>query len=533
MSEIQKSSEINHEEIKFVVIASILILLLSSIPYLYGYFVTPSNKEFTAITSQYNKPDRNNYLAYMKQAERGEILFDKMGTSETCAKLFFQPFLLFLGSLSHIFGISLVLSFHTGRLIFGFTLLVLVYYFITLFLDDKKLRKVAFFFVALSSGFGAFLLPFGVYDSVDTWMSESITFWSIYENPLFVFSLSLMLLIFIFIIKSVRENNLKYAIYAGLATLLLGLSHQYDIATIYSISFSYLILAPIILKRKFPVRKFLIFFLVFIISVASIVYTLFLYDNDPCRAIGVSNKPPPWQIYLITGYGLIFILALFGSYKILKDKDRSKIFLLVWLVVTLLLFYSPLLFNRKLLMGFHIPLSIIASIGFFEAYKRLRGKINFNVLLTLVLTLSFASNLGILFSDMRAFSSGQFPFYIEEDLSQAFRWLEENTQPSDVILSSRSMGDFIQSYSGNKAFLVQWSQTLRYPEKRELVSKFFNENTTDQDREAILKEYDIDYVFYSSFESSIGKFNPEGVSYLRRVFTSGDVNIYRVEDLES
>ena len=52
-------------------------------------------------------------------------------------------------------------------------------------------------------------------------------------------------------------------------------------------------------------------------------------------------------------------------------------------------------------------------------------------------------------------------------------WLDENSRPEDVVLSSLTIGQYVPSVAGNSAFLAHWAQTLDFFEKRRLVGEFF------------------------------------------------------------
>ena len=90
--------KISPKEWKFVLICSILILIASSIPYIYAYIKTPKGMHFTGLIE--GTDSVNTYLNWMHQAKEGKILFELRQTPEQVKPLLFNPLFLFLGKFS-------------------------------------------------------------------------------------------------------------------------------------------------------------------------------------------------------------------------------------------------------------------------------------------------------------------------------------------------------------------------------------------------------------------------------------------------
>ena len=111
------------------------------------------------------------------------------------------------------------------------------------------------------------------------------------------------------------------------------------------------------------------------------------------------------------------------------------------------------------------------------------------------------------------------------------RWLEINSQPSDVILSSLTIGQYLPSVSGNHAFLAHWAQTLDYFNKRRMVDTFFDPTASEPERLQLLVRFNVRFVLYGDQERALGAYDPDRSPYLSRVFSSQRASVYRFDQL--
>jgi hypothetical protein len=102
------STVVRGKEIRWVLLWSILIVGLTCLPYLYACRVTPDDMQFTGLLS--NPIDGNSYLAKMRQGARGSWLFHLPYTSEDHEGAFVYTYYPFLGRLSALLGLPLILT---------------------------------------------------------------------------------------------------------------------------------------------------------------------------------------------------------------------------------------------------------------------------------------------------------------------------------------------------------------------------------------------------------------------------------------
>jgi uncharacterized membrane protein len=121
-----------------------------------------------------------------------------------------------------------------------------------------------------------------------------------------------------------------------------------------------------------------------------------------------------------------------------------------------------------------------------------------------------------------------YPYFLRRDEMSALHWLETNSRPSDVVLSSLTIGQYVPSISGNTAFLAHWAQTLDYYTKQRLVGRFFDSNATEQERSETLRDFAVGYVFRGPQERALGDYDPEQSPIMEHVYSTSGVDIYRV-----
>jgi len=148
----------------------------------------------------------------------------------------------------------------------------------------------------------------------------------------------------------------------------------------------------------------------------------------------------------------------------------------------------------------------------------------------LLLLAVFLTNLYLLAWRVIDLNRHEYPFYLYRDEVTAMRWLEEHTPPDEVVLSAFVVGHFIPGLTGDRAFLGNAVMTLDFNRKREMVKAFFDSATSDSERQALIHEYRIRYVFYGDAEQEIGTYDPETSSFLRPVHRNSRVTIYMVND---
>ena len=498
----QLGQNINKKEWLFLAIIALLTILATSVPYLYGYLTAPENTYFLAV-SGVNRVDYPNYFSYIEQVRSGHLLFKDLYTTEPQPRIILNLFFLGLGLIAKLFHLSAIAIFQITRIILIPVFIFIFYLFTKLIFKKKQKQKICLFLVCFSSGLGATFLPWllnlPLYNlpnqlPMDLWVPEAITFFTFYTNPLFIFSLSLIISIFLLMLLGLENKGYKYSIAAGVLGLVLFQIHPYHFPTIF-LTLGLFWLFIFFKKQKINwafLKQCCVFF---IVSLPSLVYYWWLSTTHWLTIHRISQAAPavltPSLVSFILSYGLLWPLVIIGVYSILKNKkfNNYSLFLITWLISQIFLVYSPLPLQRKLSEGLHLILCVLATLGLFFLYQKLI-KVSFwqksvwlkNKFLWLILFMilfSF-SNIYIIARDIKYFSHPCLS--VEKSVIQSMTWLRKNSSEQNIILSDTGLiiGNLLPAFAVRKVYAGHGAETAYAKNKEKEVSWFLGTNNHDQ-----------------------------------------------------
>jgi len=532
---------INKKEWWFLGGITLLVIAATTAPYVYGYLQAPSNTHFFPVPAL-NKVDYPNYFSYIEQVRQGHVLFEDYYTTEHQPRIIFNLFFLVLGLIAKIFHLSAPAVFHLIRLVLIPVFIFVFYLFLKHLLKDEIKRKICMILVCFSSGLGAVFFPLlknisPYQEPMDLWIPEAITFLSLYTNPLFISSLTLIILIFLLMLLSVTEGKNTYAVMAGLAGLILFQIHPYHVPTVFSILIIFW-LAVCRHEKKINLLFLKHGLIFFFISLPSLLYYCWLSSahwltvHRIAQAIPVGFTPPLKSFFI--SYGLLWPLTLIGVYSLIKkEKDYFSIFLVAWLFTHIILIYLPFPLQRRLTEGLHLIVCLVASEGIFLIWQKIKEKKIFvflkNGFLLCCLFLIFftPSNIFVVAREMVFF---HYPdFALPQETITAMTWLKDNSPQDTKVLSVTDLYlyNLIPAFSVRKVFVGHGCETAYYEEKIKMVDWFFNTNIYDEQKRNFLKENDLSHVFM--FKKENYAFKADKKEYLSPVYENDLINIYQVK----
>src|SRR5581483_12015951 len=186
------------------------------------------------------------------------------------------------------------------------------------------------------------------------------TFWSLLWNPLFPYSLTLLLLAMFWLDRGTRDGRGRDLLKAGLANGLLALLHPYSQPLV-------LACAAVFLLARWQRGSSVGLLLRFALATAPFI----LYETLTALLIPIVSlhnlqghmNSPALSSYLYS-YGLPLLLTCLGLVLGRLELARRWWPLLMWFTLSLLFAYLPLWFQRKLVFGSHLPLCLLAGICF-------------------------------------------------------------------------------------------------------------------------------------------------------------------------
>src|SRR3989304_286966 len=349
-------------ERRWLLIVSSGVLALASLPYVIGALSATPDWIFTGL--QVNPLDGVSYLAKMREGFNGSWIFHLAFTAEQGPGAFLFTYFRALGHLARLFNLPLIVIFPLARVLGGLALLWLAYQWIARVTDQIDQRGRSWWIVALSSGLGWLATLFGHGDSSDMTIPESNTFYSLMANAHFALAAAIMLAIFIGVLEAQRLS-FQRILWLSLFSLALAIIQPFAPFALYGILGIALLLIWL-RDRSFPRTQFTAAFIVGLITAPLLLYMYLATQADPTlRVWSIPNQttsPPP--IDYVLGYGLLLVAAIPGARLAWRRRSDWDILLLVWIVLTGPMLYAPIPLPRRLALGLHLPIAILAAQGF-------------------------------------------------------------------------------------------------------------------------------------------------------------------------
>jgi len=525
----------------------LFILAITAMPYLFAYRTAPADRQFMGV--MVNIPDHFQYFSWMRES-RTQVLVPNQMTPEDSLPLLFNFLWWTLGRLEVLTGLDYAALYQITRWLAGAFVLAATYFFCGVVFQNRTKRWIAFLVGSVGGGFGWIWvvekyvtgqeIPLNKLFSLQT--SEPNTFLNVMAFPHFSIAAGLITVVFGLVLLGQRSQNLRYAWAAAAVSLLLSLQHAYDMFIIYPVIGLYGLFIWV-RDRRFPLYLFKLGVIVVLVSMWPALQAYLITSADPVMR-GVLEQfsnagaftPAPYLLPVLMGFGWLLAIWALDVRTPWRERDDTHLFIVAWFLSHFVLVYLPVDFQIHLLSGWQVVTGVLATIGLYTRVLPLLQRWFRNRTRQQLLRLGAAAlilavipvNLYLLawrFVDLRR---AEAPYFMPTDTIAAFDYLEAQTQPDDVVLSSLTVGQFVPALTGARAYLAHWAQTLDFYTKSENVAAFFHAAATDDMREAILREFDVDYVIHSPEERELGSFDPASAPYLIEAFSSGETTVYAV-----
>lgn len=537
----------SRQEWRFVWAVIVGVLALTSLPYLYGYLSSPPDRQFMGLIM--NVPDHGQYLSWWQSFQDSVLVSNKL-TPEPNEPLFFNLLWWVLAQTSRWSGLGYAPVYQAFRWIAGGSFLWAVYRLIAQLLVKVHQRRTAFLLIAFSSGLGWVLIVLKytltkgeLLFPLDVFIAEGNSFLCILAFPHFTLALTFITLIFEFVWRGWKEARTKHMVTAGVLSLLLGWTHTYDLLIIYGVMGTFALF--IWLKQQaFPWPLFWGGVIVFALSCSGAIYSVILTTVDPLwekvlaqfANAGVYTPSPP-HLVILFGLPLILAVATWIVTAVKKQWSEENLFVMGWFVAGAALNYIPTDFQIHMLNSWQIPMMILVTKGLYDLIapaiinrRPVTGEKVIRWTVVALVLVVLPTNVYLWAWRFVDLARHDYPFYLHRDDVAALNWLQENTSPDDIVLSSLTVGQYVPALSGNTAFLAHWAQTVGFYDKRDRVTRFFDATAPDRERTETLHTYGVDYVLHGPAERELGDYDPVTAPWLALTFSAPQIDVYRVQE---
>ncbi len=549
-----ESRRIAPGEWAWVATASLLVMAYVSVPYLVGLSRSTSHMAFQG--HLFGLDDMHSYIAKMRFGAYDGWLLQFVYTSEPHRAGFAYLHFIALGKLTALISGegprlsagTLTAAYHGARIVCGLLLLLVLYRFVAHFLDGQSQRRLAWALAAVSGGVGWLPVALASMDvshgparlPVEFYVPEGFTILLLYGLPHLSLARTLLLTGWLALFRAVETGDWRRALVAGLAWSGMGMIVPFYIGLLGVLIAAWLAVL-ILIRRRFPWHATKLAMVASGPPLLLLAYNVWLFTAHPVFASwAVQNDlPSPPPLDYLMAYGLLLLLSLPGVIGLLRDGlDERSALLIVWPLIAGGLVYLPINVQRRLLEGVIVPISLLATLGIWRllGLKMENSRAGFGyrlrqVALGMIIMLTWPSPFMLISGGVLTASRVGWPVFEPAEELAAMQWLRDQAPFGSVVLSSSDSGNLLPMHAGVRVYIGHGPETVGFSRKSELVRAFFAGGMTDSERQALLQEAGIDYVWLGPperFPECVSRcFDPLALG-LRAVYSSDAYTIYEV-----
>ncbi|HRQ36484.1 MAG TPA: hypothetical protein PLD25_01035 [Chloroflexota bacterium] len=531
--------------------------VLTLLPYWLGSVTVSDGRVYMHLIM--NPEDSLTYWAKMWQGVQGNWLYTIPFTPEPHPAAAIGIFYVWLGQLARFTGLSLTAVWHISRVLAAFVLFMTIFWFTAVFLPDRLTRWTAYLLALFGSGLGWLLFLSGQAYWLDAFPLDfkdpgAHIFFTGLTYPHIALGTALILCDML-ALKRIGDHALDgrdanrriwtVAVLAGLGNLLLGIAYPfllYIVAVTAILYFLYLLFK----LRTLPWLAGFQTALLFLIPAPLYLYFLYVWQTNNIFRIWdaqAGTPSPPWPHYLV-GFGVMLVLAGLVMWKRPSSRPHFAI-LWCWLGAVVLLIYAPLGPQRRFIQGVHVAFAILSAAGLVEVllprlqqtrvWQRVIANPRYTTpklnrfIVALFLLLMSLSNILLLADVSRIAALTQpDPLFRPADELAAVEWLRVQEDNRAVVLGDYQTGNLVAAYTGHPVMLGHWAETADYEGKVTAVAQFFDAATPDAQRQALLHQFNVRYLWFGPREQALGDFQPDAAPYLTAVYQNDTITLYAV-----
>ncbi|RMF77288.1 MAG: hypothetical protein D6737_18170 [Chloroflexi bacterium] len=541
-------TSISRQEWRRVIIYALVLMILTSLPYLIGWLTTPDGRTFTGFVLGID--DGNSYIGKMRLGARGLWQFHLFYSPEApqSAPLIFLPYIipgqlagLFSSAESESLYSTLVIIFHIMRVVFGFVMTLVIYRFIAIFLRGPKTRFFALILATLGGGLGWLLLVLGQDNFLGSappefFIPEGFTFLILLTLPHVALARAAWLggLIALFEAET-RDDWRRYAVIAGVLWLIVGLAVPFYLVILYIVLGAWG-LALWTRARKFPMQFAIRGISATLITLPlAIYYAITFSSNDAFAQWSAQNLlPSPHPIHYLLAYGLFALLAIPGgrwAWRRGNLVSSHHTLLVGWVLIVPILVYLPINVQRRMAEGVLVPLAILAAAGarlLAVQWSKPNRRTQWRRIRVITFAIVLPSSLLILAGSTLTTLTAKPPLFRPTAEVRAFAWLNQHAQPGEVVLSTKETGNVIPAWTNLRVYVGHGPETLFSDQREPQADRFFAGELSAEEREAMLNESGVDYIFYGPAERALSDANLALLNDYDLIYNQGDYQIYTV-----
>lgn len=523
------------KEFHWILGYALVLVLLTTLPYFLGYVAENEEWRFTGFII--GVEDGNSYIAKMLLGSAGSWLFKSPYSSmEQNGVIAFLPYIL-LGKLASGPGLheQLVVLYHLFRVLVTPLAIFATYQFISLFIKQVPLRRLATILSTAGGGLGWLFVILGKgawHGSLPMdWISpEWFGFLAILGTPHLILARALLLMgLTLYLTSPIKKER---AWLAGGSFILLGLVHPLGMATaIAVVGVHQCAIGLVAYSRKSSLiwKKWLKLGLkAILVPVPLIAYYFIRFSTDPYLILWTQQNRifSPNPIHIFIAYGLVLIPAISGVKRILDFRRWTGLAILAWLLAFPIFAYAPHNLQRRLPDGIWVVWTILAFLGLGQISKRWLK--NPQLLGTIFVVLCLPTSFVLLVNAIRYSVIKSSPIFRKGEEVEVFEWLRVEAAPNSIVLSSFATGNAMPAWAPVIVVLGHGPETADHASVEADVSDFYGGRMDDKEILEFIQDYRISYIVWGPLERVPDGIDLASSPLFELRFEFGDVQLYEV-----
>jgi hypothetical protein len=431
----------------------------------------------------------------------------------------------------------LIALFHLFRLAGAAMFVLATYDFLSIFFAQVPIRRLGVLLVTFGGGLGWLIFAGlgGLFHEglpLEFYSPETFGWLEVFGLPHLAVARALLLWGLVWLL---RGNTPGWKI--GLLWLFMGLMQPLTVVTGWAVMGMYLLLRLITglvtaskqgnpFDRAGWMRDFRRVVVTGLVSSPIPIYTFLSFTFDPYlqgwAGQNLILSPPPLD-YLLA-FGWLLPLMLVGLWIVFRTQLTKAYLLAGWVILFPFLAYFPYPLQRRLPEGIWVAvvgLTLIAasSIQRSKTQRLAYTYLSFSVLTTLMVWLG---------ANLTATQKVE-PVFIPVEEARAFQALAAQQEKGAVVLAGYHASNALPAWAPVFTLIGHGPESMRLAEVQPRVERFFQAETSPKERTDLLREFQVDYIFWGPEEQGPGAWNPN-ISAYKKIYDQDGYAIFQVSE---